>query len=249
MENENFAKIEDRLKTLANITPSAPWRTGLRSILLTATASRKKPSSSFALVMKLAGAGAFISVFLVSGTVIYAQNSLPGDLLYPVKKGYENIRLALTSEEDKFDEKQKLADKRIEELKKVVTERNQRSSDFAIKEVRSSVQEITEGVAAARKEYQSLKEAGKDTTTIEKSLSSLVPVLEGKQQDLTQIENALPEPQQPQIKQIRDALGDLQQKIENDLNLPPESENIENTTQGVINQPEEPQTSTQQVNP
>ena len=132
MENEDFEKIEKQLKTLANLTPNLQWRSSLRSSLLATAATKRSPKPSFALVMKFAGATVFILVFLVSGTVIYAQNSLPGDPLYPIKRTYENIALAFTSEEDKFEKKQNLADKRIEELKEVVLERNEKSSDFAI---------------------------------------------------------------------------------------------------------------------
>ncbi|HEX7456166.1 MAG TPA: DUF5667 domain-containing protein [Candidatus Nanoarchaeia archaeon] len=246
MENENFEQIEQKLKHLAAIKPNQNWAANLKSALLTKATETKKPSLSYSLVLKLAAATAFILVFLVSGTIIYAQNSLPGDILYPIKRGYENIRLVFTNEENRFNEQQKLAEKRIDELKKVVLERNEKSSDFAIKEVRSSVQEIKDEVNVARKEYYSLKEAGKDTTTVEKSLSSLVPVLEEKQNDLNQIEDALSEPKQPQIRQLKDTLGDLQQKIENDLNLTPKDESV---IQGVDDQPEETQKTQPSINP
>jgi len=249
MENENFEKIENRLRTFAHITPNLHWRTGLRSILLTVAAARKKPASSFALVMKLAGAGTFISVFLVSGTIIYAQNSLPGDFLYPIKRGYENFRLTLAGKEGKFDEQQRLADKRINELKKVVLQQNENSSDFAIKEVQSSVNQIKARVSTIRKEYQSLKLSGQDTTSVQRTLESIVPVLEENQSNLAEVADALPKPKQLQVEAISDTLRNLQQQIKEDLNPIPEGETIKDTTQGVTNQPKEPVTSTQQVNP
>jgi len=240
MEKENFEVIEQKLKRLAGIKPNPNWQSGLRSALLVKASQQTKPKHSFALIMKLAGATAFIFVLLVSGTVIYAQSSLPGDILYPVKRSYENIKLAFASKEGKFSEQQKLADKRIDELKEVVLVRNEKASDSAIKEVKASVQQIKAQVTQVRKEYQNLKDAGEDTTLVKESLFSLVPVLEEKQDNLSEIEDTLPKPKQPQIQQISDTLNNLQQQIEEDLNPMPEDKSIENTIQGIDNQIKEP---------
>ena len=224
MENKDYTTIEYKLAKLRLVKPDRQWSTKLKGSLLTKISTSKEVSTP---AWKFSLAAAFILFFLVSGTFAYSQNALPGDPFYPLKRGYERLRLAITPKKDKLQLEQRLAEKRVDELKEVVNVRNDEASDAAIAEVAQSINEIQIKIIAVQANYNTLKDSGQDTTQTKKTLEAILPVLEETQKDLNQIEEALPPNKQLQIKKIREDLNSLQNKIEDELDPSSKIEGIQ----------------------
>ncbi|MCH8741608.1 hypothetical protein IH779_01790 [Patescibacteria group bacterium] len=76
---------------------------------------------------------------LASGAVNLAQNSLPGDFLYPVKRISEKGRAVFVSEKEKPKAQLELANKRLDELTKIAEENQVRKLAPAISEFQASL--------------------------------------------------------------------------------------------------------------
>jgi len=117
-------KLIEKLEEMSAIKPDADWVLLAEQKITASEPSKQtfawidfnfvtKPALSFALsaitVVSLAG-GVSLSL---------AQNALPGDMLYSVKKASESVRMAFVSEKDKPLAQLELAKTKLEELSKV----------------------------------------------------------------------------------------------------------------------------------
>ncbi len=111
------------------VTPTGEFKSRTRRMLLEVIQSgvrvESKRRSAFGWLGALAPARAvsiaFIALIILvmsgGGAAYAAQNSLPGDILYPLKTGVENLQLVITFDpEAKADLHLKLAEKRINEV-------------------------------------------------------------------------------------------------------------------------------------
>ncbi|MDO8578829.1 MAG: DUF5667 domain-containing protein [Dehalococcoidales bacterium] len=125
-ELKTMLELVQGIKT-ANVSPTPEFRRRLRSRLFEETAPAK------AKIAKESGRGWFISLLSVraaatglmalvvlaggTGSVYAAQSSLPGDVLYQVKIGVENVQVAVTRDpEQRAYLYLKLAQRRIDEV-------------------------------------------------------------------------------------------------------------------------------------
>ena len=131
-QNPGFPDLRPLLQTalrieLGKVTLSAASRARIRSGLLSAMSESRESrrrSSWFSLRPilnpKMAGAlgGILLAVVVAGGGTVYAsQRSTPGDTLYAVKTGAENVQLALTfGSKDKADLRLKLSQRRVDEM-------------------------------------------------------------------------------------------------------------------------------------
>lgn len=109
-----------------NVTPTPEFRRRLQNQLfdepkpVTGTGGEGKPGLFiFQLPVKAVTAGLLAFVILAggAGSAYASQSSLPGDLLYPVKIGMENIQVAITRDpEEKAYLYLKIAERRINEI-------------------------------------------------------------------------------------------------------------------------------------
>jgi len=114
--------------------------------------------------------GSLIAVFLLFGLFAFAQNSLPGDFLYPIKKIAERSQAVFVSENDKPQASLELANKRLEELTKIAETNQVKKLAPAINEFQASVSEATKSLsrmeatssdpAAIKKMVEGTKELG-----------------------------------------------------------------------------------------
>ena len=81
------------------------------------------------------------------GTLAFAQNSLPGDLLYPIKKITEKAQAVFVSETEKPQASLELANKRLEELTKIVETNQVKNLAPAINEFQASVSEAAKNLS------------------------------------------------------------------------------------------------------
>ncbi len=123
-------------------------------------------------------------IFVVGGTAFAAQGSVPGDILYPVKKAAENVQLHLAATEQAKAELQiKFAQERINELSQISTELAARptSSPPSQKKLDSKAraeQEAGQALMNLHQEQDKLQSKGSTTTA--ESLNKAIQQLQGK---------------------------------------------------------------------
>lgn len=146
----NELELIKNLKALKTGEPNAQWVERNREILLSqVSAQQAAPVEIFSkeganyswqvaklffpgrLVYRTVGAIALVFVLLLSSsiTTVWAERSLPGDMLYQVKLTTEKVQLGLTAnQEDKTKLKVEFAGKRVAEIKKI-SEQEQPTAD------------------------------------------------------------------------------------------------------------------------
>ncbi len=149
-------ELISKLQSLKKITPSRQWAFSLKMQLLDqATPIKTTPafnlgrSLSRALATltqpKLAYAFA-VMLFAVVGTFGFAQYTLPGDMLFSVKRITEQSQLTLNGESEIKNSVQTYK-KRSQDLAAVVKNNKQENKQFAIQEVNDAAKSLTEAIA------------------------------------------------------------------------------------------------------
>jgi len=119
-----------------------------------------------------------IIVFVLFGLFGFAQNSLPGDPLYPIKKISERAQAVFVSEEEKPAFQLKLANERLEELAKIV-EANQ------MKKLASAINEVQASIAQTSQNLREVKEPEKEK--IAKTIVEQTQKLKGTKQKIEEV--------------------------------------------------------------
>lgn len=147
-------------------------------------------------------------VFGSWGTVYAAQNSLPNDLLYPVKLTGENLQLAFTTNTTaKISLLTKYTDRRMEEATKLVLLGN------------PIPKELPEMMDKHLDELFILA-VSLDEEFMQNALQGIQTHLRDQDQDMTNAMEGLPECLDPQLTQLRDMLKERQQLAETGLEQP-----------------------------
>lgn len=230
MPTENFSKIEKKLLVLGKISPNKSWKHESRALLMSEFSKPKKEQSNS---WRFAFAGLAVIALLISFTSIAAANSLPGEIFYPIKRSYEKIKIAFVRNESELVVQRKLVDKRVDELVKVV-EDNQTQSTQAIAEVEHSVDEINHTVELQRTKVEQMEQKGENSAEIKENLASLVPAIEQKQTQLSQIETSLPQESQEKVSSIIGRLEDL--KLAITATIEPQVKGVEDLLETPSNQ-------------
>lgn len=84
---------------------------------------------------------------ILLGIFSLAQNSLPGDILYPIKKITEKSQAVFVSEEEKPAFQLKLANERLEDLTKIAETNQVKKIAPALEEYQASVSEAAKNLA------------------------------------------------------------------------------------------------------
>lgn len=84
---------------------------------------------------------------LITGAFSFAQNSLPGDFLFPLKKISEKSQAVFVSEEERPKAQLELANKRLEELTKIAETNQAGKLAPAIEEYQASISEAAKNLA------------------------------------------------------------------------------------------------------
>jgi len=183
------AEVIKKIQELKQIRPRKDWVFLTKSQILP-----KEPKRSF---------GSFLEVFprffsqfqykpvLVTVTVLgvliglfgFAQNSLPGDWLYPIKKVSERGQVVFVSQEKLPKYNLDIANKRLEELNKIAETNQVKKLAPAIEEVEVSQKEAVKSVAKITQPEQALEvgkaiEELKENTEIIKSYGVVVNDME-----------------------------------------------------------------------
>jgi hypothetical protein len=133
----------NQIKQLKQIKPQKDWVFSLKTDLF-----KDELKESFVFFPLFKPALACLTMFaLFFGLFGFAQTSVPGDLLYPVKKIAEKGQLAFVSQENRPQNSLVMADKRLEELIKIVESNQVKKLATAINEVESSVSEAARNIS------------------------------------------------------------------------------------------------------
>ena len=143
-----------------------------------------------------------IIALMGGGTVAASQNSLPGDVLYPIKIVSEDARVAMVfSPEQKAEFRLDLAQKRIEEIGKVLEKakekgdgRSAETLQKALDNFDSQIQKILDKTAEI-KEKGNLTKAGEIIANLEINLGIYKKILKDKEEkeSVSEIKNKLDE--------------------------------------------------------
>ena len=173
-------ELISKLQELRQIKPNQNWTFSLKSrILAQEPAYRQGISVNFFPFWRPAFA-TLVSIFVLVGLFGFSQNSLPGDLLYPVKKIVERGEALFVSEQEKPQASLELAGKRLEELAKIAQTNQARKLPQAITEFQASANQVaknfskTEKITANSEAIQRIVELGREKQVVEKTLATQI---------------------------------------------------------------------------
>lgn len=188
-------QLISQLKELAEIRPRQDWVVLNKSRIL-AEEPKTRGFSFFPLFnYKLAWAP-IISVFIIIGLFGFAANTMPGDLLFSVKKMTENAQVTFSSTIEKPTASLKLANKRLEDLSRIAENNQVRNLDPAIKEFQANVAQAVKDLAKLGSNVTSsdpiaLKEIVAESQKLEENKEKVEAVLGTIIGDTEELTNAL----------------------------------------------------------
>ena len=176
---------------------------------------------------------AMLVVFVVLvGVFGFAQNSVPGDSLFSLKKIAEKGTSVFVSEKDQAKHDFQLAGKRLDDLTKIAEENEVKNLAPAINEYKESVskaaeslatmesvKEIVEEIKKLEQKEEEVKSLGIEIGDSEELYSALAKIVEAEIEDLE--ERALTEEQEEILAEVKEdyEVGDYSQTLEKILLL------------------------------
>lgn len=149
-------------------------------------------------------------LFIIFGLFGFAQNSLPGDLLYPIKKITEKSQAVFVSKEELPKLQLELANKRLEELNKIAQTNDVKKLAPAITEFQENVDRAVKSLVKSKKIDKELVEK---TAMIEKTREEVEKVL-GTNIGTEEYENSLAKIVESQLKDLENrSLTEEQKEI------------------------------------
>jgi len=177
-EKDFIAKI----KQLRQIKPRKDWVLLTKSSILNQGFRRAVPTTSgigqifrwLVFQPKMAYASLIILTLFLSA-FSFAQNSLPGEILYPIKKITEKGQAIFVSEAEKSKFNLELIDKRLEELTKVAETNQVKKLAPAINEYQASISEVAKNLTKEeiKNNPNEIKKIVKEVKSIEKKTAEI----------------------------------------------------------------------------
>ncbi|MCK4454186.1 hypothetical protein KAU51_02470 [Candidatus Parcubacteria bacterium] len=185
-----------KIKELQQIKPRKDWVILTKAKILSEPLISEKQASvtigerfleafsifRFRPFLKPALATAVCFCFLI-GVFSFAQNALPGDLLYSVKKISEQAKVSLASETEKPKVQLELTQKKLDELTKIAEENRGKNLASAVQEVEKVMRETAESlkkVAIVENDGEIAKEIKEKVEAIEKQKETVEEILATK---------------------------------------------------------------------
>ncbi len=152
-----------------------------------------------------------IVIFLAGGVFVSAQQALPGDLLYPIKKATEKARLVFAPEEQQPNIQLEYANERLESLVKAAKEKKVEKLAPLIEEYQANISEAAKSLGEVKKtEVKEIVEKTKQIEENKKKAESLGVVIE----EPKELNDALAKLVETQIKDLeQNSLSPEQEKI------------------------------------
>jgi len=179
-----------KIKNLQRIRPNTSWLERQRSFLLSEIARSQEPVKerrpflvfplfNFSKIFRPAFAVAFSVIVLVSslgtiGLISAAQNSLPGDTLYPIKTVLEKTQFSFTADPaNRTMLSMKFATQRIDEFSQLIDKPEKKA------DIQKTVKKFTEQMTTVREEINNLKEKNaQKAAEVAKLINAQAPVYE-----------------------------------------------------------------------
>jgi hypothetical protein len=117
-----------------------------------------------------------VAVLVLVGTFGFAQNSIPGDLLFPVKKITEKTQnMFILSQEGLSKRNLEIVNKRLDELTKVAQSNSAKNLSPAINEYQASVSEVARAITkkGVEKSPEKVKDILEEVKQIEERTSGI----------------------------------------------------------------------------
>ncbi len=171
----NDKQLINQIQSLKQIKPRQDWVVSVKTQILQDEVQSSISVTQVFSRMFLQLWPAFISLVVlvvIIGTFGIVQDSLPGDLLYPVKKVAEQGQAKfLVSEQDIVHYKLEMANKRLEELTKIAQVNQVKKLAPAIAEFQANVAEAADNLIKAKD--LNIKEIVADTQKLEENKAKI----------------------------------------------------------------------------
>ncbi|MCD6550444.1 hypothetical protein J7K24_02775 [bacterium] len=211
-ETELIAKI----KELRNIKPREEWvfltkKRIFREVNVRDFSRSKKWDIFEALFRYKYATVSLVAVFLLGSIFVSAQQSLPGDLFYPIKKITERARLAIVPERDQPTLQLEYANQQLENLVEVAEKKKIEKLAPLIEEYQANVSEAAKILKKIEKpDVKKIVEKTKELEENKEKAESLGIVVE----EPKELKNALAEVVKNEIKDLENqSLSFDQEKI------------------------------------
>lgn len=166
-----------KLRQLRQIKPSQDWVSLTKKQILGEEQKQISWLSYFQPFFRLKpGYIGLVIIFVLFGLFGVTQNSLPGDLLYPVKKMVERSQAVFVSQEQKTEFSLESANKRLEEITKIAQTNQVKKLAPALEEYQASIAQVTKSlakIAATTSDALLIKKLAEQTQKLEKNKEKL----------------------------------------------------------------------------
>ena len=156
-------KLIENLEQLDYIKPDANWVLLAEQKILDCEPAKQLNWFSLNFIAKPAFSLAFSSFafFSIAGgaSFVLAQSALPGDLLYPLKKVSQNVRMAFVPEQEQPAARLELAKSNLEDLSKITNQEKNQGQKLA-----ASIAEAQKTLADASRSLKQASAADKQAT-------------------------------------------------------------------------------------
>jgi len=165
-----------QLQELKEIKPNKDWALlTKRQILPREESVRHSVFNTFAVFQWKLAFAPVVSVFVVIGLFGFANTTVPGDFLFPIKKAAEITQVGLSSSAEKTGVHLKLANRRLEELSGIAEVNKVRSLAPTIKEFQDNMTEAVNGLSSM--DSATFKELVVETQKLEENKQRVESVL------------------------------------------------------------------------
>lgn len=204
-----------KVKKLEQIQPSHEWLIQVRhNLIAQIDFEKEKSKTSFGFgflnwlkephSVILSFCLLFIFITVPWLTIKAAQSSLPGDLLYPIKKATEEIQATVTSEESKAQLQVEFASRRVEELTKITEGEDAFPPEEKEEKIKEVVSELRNNLAGATVYVHKItKEQAMNTVKKTKKIK----------EDLDKTKGIMPSEAEDDIAEAEKAINEINQKI------------------------------------
>lgn len=173
-EKELIGKIRE----LRQIQPSKDWVSLTKSQILGKEDKYNNLISVFQILFSKPAYAGLVVVFVLFGLFGFSQNSLPGDLLYPIKKITEKSQAVFVSEEELPKYNLEIANKRLDELNEIAQTNQVKKLAPAISEFQGNISEAAKSLAKVK--GQDVEKIVAQTKKLEENTKKVEEVLATK---------------------------------------------------------------------
>ena len=217
----NEQELVNKIKELKNIKPNSEWVSFTKQRIL----SQKQESFSvldslgFVFNHKAIFSGVIVFLILI-GSFGMAQRAVPGDPFFAIKKMGVKVRSVFVSKDNKLDFKLGQAQKRLDDLTKIIEANKTKKLDSAINEYQETVSDMAETLAK-EKDSDKVKEIVLQVQELEEQedkVKSLGTIIERNLDlDFALIEKMLKHINNLEIESLNQKQRDLIQEIQQDV--------------------------------